>query len=291
MGNCLVTKLKGSVNADLPRLGEIRYSMKVDSDLSLNSNDIRTVNDELIDVRILTPGVTFSSASGSSVIIDSKNAKLKPLYGNSISLSGVSEGSIVKYGLTEKYALKSFMRNGSVAGNMANTELDLSEFVGMTNLVNLFLGKQPNGVTVTGSIDQLSPLTELESISIQNQDISGDIQSLGTLTKLTSLSLPQRTTQNYLIVGNWVDFVNAQKENNRLTCESLAINTMSRYSKIRFGSAGVPSAADLEDAVLAWSGSKISYTYETSMKIYVIGYSPAEIDELEGQGYTVVTGD
>ena len=265
--NCLHTQLKSAIeNDNLPVLGMIKLKVKVDSSSRLPRLALYGAND-LLDVVLLDDGVTFTSATSPSIMVDSKHGKVSKTYGGNLYLSGASEGDWINVGYSPKYDVT----NIGIDSNGINLA-DLSYITGLVVLTPLATADS----TSRGKLEDLSLCTALTSINITNAYISGDISALGGLTSLVTLGLNSNGRVN--CSGNFADFVSAQKSNGRSSCDGLALYSptglgigFGNKPKIMAGQAG-------ENATMKWSGSKISLQWDTSKVVYTIGYTQAEAE-------------
>lgn len=274
--NCLKTQLKGVVSDNnLPVLGMIKIKVKVESDSIAPRLAAYGVND-LLEITLFDDGVTFSSAIGQSVVIDSKHAKISKTYGSKLYLSGASENDWINVGYSPKYDITNIGRN-SDGINLA----DLSYIDGLTVLT-----PKTNSLTF-GKLDYLSRCSNLTTIDLSGNTLSGNIAALGTLTNLQTLGL---SISHSDYSGNFSDFVAAQKANGRTSCDSLVLYSPTGL-KIGFGNKPAITDGTIgENATMKWNGNKISLQWDTSKIVWVIGYSQSEA-ESAFPGYSVTLCD
>ena len=185
MGNCLVTKLKGSTsNNELLRIGEMRMRIaKVENPTDANRGFGISVNKPVV-LEIVGDGYftdkTLTVNKGKTITL---NADVNGVW---VSNDNVEIAILDKYSIT---ALSSFYPQTSAAYG-SRLYLNLSDLKYSTALTSLNLA----GTQVTGDIANLKGLTALTSLNFINiAQVTGDIANLKGLTALTSLNL--RNTQ------------------------------------------------------------------------------------------------
>lgn len=212
MGNCLVTKLKGTVlNSDLLRIGEMRICVhRIDNPNGVTQR-INLNFTEDVKLEIIGDGY-FTNATLVSNLGKSLTAKA-----NTESLVYVSNGDfeiaiLNKYALTKintrtnkktaikniadlKYSsnlnhlainsvenvgsfsdIKSLATLGYLAISNANINGNLSDLESLTNLSYLIIGNTSN--KSTGDVRSLKSMTRLDTLAIQNSDVIGDLATL-----------------------------------------------------------------------------------------------------------------
>lgn len=253
MGNCLVTKLKASVNnPDLPKLGYLSAKMK-------------NTSGDYVD---------FSYKETIRVFIDGDNGSghIKNIEGTT-SRDNNRDKSFQKFSVGEYYVnieksplFKLFSHS---AGYM---DVDLEQFKYCTNLEELYFGSHsdPNAPSSKpkqreyfwkGDIANLAYLTNLkilrwdcQDIPYENHKVYGNIESLSNLTNLQELSIAEMKTftgdivkalgkmvkltdcriYNNACTGDTIDLVAAWRSNGKTTGE-LDWNYMFASPGITFG--------------------------------------------------------
>ena len=186
MGNCLVTKLKGSTsNNELLRIGEMRMRIaKVENPTGANRGFGISVNKPVV-LEIVGDGYftdkTLTVNKGKTITL---NADVNGVW---VSNDNVEIAILDKYSIT---ALSSFYPQTSAAYG-SRLYLNLSDLKYSTALTSLNLA----GTQVTGDIANLKGLTALTSLNLYSPQVTGDIANLKGLTALASLNLagPQVT--------------------------------------------------------------------------------------------------
>ena len=186
MGNCLVTKLKGSTsNNELLRIGEMRMRIaKVENPTDANRGFGISVNKPVV-LEIVGDGYftdkTLTVNKGKTITL---NADVNGVW---VSNDNVEIAILDKYSIT---ALSSFYPQTSAAYG-SRLYLNLSDLKYSTALTSLNLA----GTQVTGDIANLKGLTALTSLNLYSPQVTGDIANLKGLTALASLNLagPQVT--------------------------------------------------------------------------------------------------
>lgn len=279
MSTCLVTRLKATVqDSSIPKIGAFLAGVKVDGNLKIAPNGtFRPVSGGELLITILDEGVTFASASGGAVKVDSKNGIFYDNYLNELTFSGVSANTTVNVRVTSSYDL------GYIGINVSSLGVASIEYAtGLT-------GIRFSSSVASGDLSKLRNLTNVATLVMGfNNDIVGDISILGKLTALTTINLAS-VRGNF--TGNWKDFVAAQKENGRTTCDSLEVAQI-YYCQIGFGKYGNSRLGtdDGNPGILKWSGDKISLQKDAASIVYTIGYT-AEEAASAFPGYTYYLAD
>ena len=211
MGNCLVTKLKGTVqNSNLLRVGEMRiYVHRIDNPSSetqrINLNFTEDVKLEIIGNGYFTNN-TLVSNLGKSLIakanvetlvyvsngdfeiailnkyaltkinINNKKIAIKDIadlkYSSSLNYLGINSVENVGYFSD----IKSLTNLSYLAISNANINGNLRDLKPLTNLAYLIIGNTLN--KITGNVSSLKDMTRLNSLAIQNSDVIGDLATL-----------------------------------------------------------------------------------------------------------------
>ena len=212
MGNCLVTKLKGTVqNSDLLRVGELRICVhKIDNPNGetqrINLNFTEDVKLEIIGdgyftnttlVSNLGKSLTAKANTESLVYVSngdfeiailnkyaltkintraSKNIAIKDIvdlkYSSSLNYLGVNSVENIGYFSD----IKSLTKLGYLALSNANIKGSLSDLESLTNLGYIIVGNTSN--KLTGNVSSLKAMTKLDTLAIQNSDVTGDLATL-----------------------------------------------------------------------------------------------------------------
>ena len=212
MGNCLVTKLKGTVqNSDLLRVGELRICVhKIDNPNGetqrINLNFTEDVKLEIIGdgyftnttlVSNLGKSLTAKANTESLVYVSngdfeiailnkyalmkintrtSKNIAIKDIvdlkYSSSLKYLGVNSVENIGYFSD----IKSLTKLGYLALSNANIKGSLSDLESLTNLSYIIVGNTSN--KLTGNVSSLKAMTKLDTLAIQNSDVTGDLATL-----------------------------------------------------------------------------------------------------------------
>ena len=180
MGNCLVTKLKGSTsNNELLRIGEMRMRIaKVENPTDANRGFGISVNKPVV-LEIVGDGYftdkTLTVNKGKTITL---NADVNGVW---VSNDNVEIAILDKYSIT---ALSSFYPQTSAAYG-SRLYLNLSDLKYSTALTSLNLA----GTQVTGDIANLKGLTALTSLNLRNTQVTGDIAAISPLSKLKDAQL------------------------------------------------------------------------------------------------------
>lgn len=177
MGNCLVTKLKGTVlNSNLLRIGEMRICVhKIDNPNGetqrINLNFTEDVKLEIIGDGYFT-NATLVSNLGKSLIAKA----------NTESLVYVSNGDF-EITILNKYALTKI----NTRTNKKTAIKDIADLKYSSSLNHLAI----NSVENVGYFSDIKPLTSLYYLALSNANIKGSLSDLESLTNL-----------GYIIVGD-----------------------------------------------------------------------------------------
>lgn len=195
MAKCFITRLKGSVTNDtLPILGAIRVNVIGEENLANTISGNLTFSGSKCNWKG-TSGCKLPSYPDYELnrynVVTTKEAKGLLLLTDKYSLKeiDISYG----YGACVKLSDLSYCKNLYVlAISNSYQEGDLSEISDL-NLKSLNVAKSK----ITGSLDSLSKMTSLTSVSFSDTSISGDIANLANKKELSLLNI-----NNTSIYGN-----------------------------------------------------------------------------------------
>lgn len=265
--NCLVRILEGTVNNDnLDRVGELKCSIDLNGKM-IPRVSIISSEEELL-VTLIDDGVTFSSATSPSEIIDSKHAILSNVYGGELYVTGVDDNATINVFVKSKYKLT------ALTSRINNYSLDKIAY--STELTSI---KAPDGGNITGALKDLEELSSLSVLHMGFPRFSDVISNLGKNTALTELYVPSGEASGQ-ITGNWETFVESQRTNTRTTCSSgITLKGLYITPYIGFGNrSDARVGGSAEDGTLKWDASKISLQFDTSKKVLTIGYTQGEAE-------------
>lgn len=212
MGNCLVTKLKGTVqNSDLLRVGELRICVhKIDNPSSetqrINMNFTEDVKLEIIGdgyftnntlvsnlgksltVKANTESLVYVSNGDFEIAILNKYA-LNKINTRTNKKTAIKDIADLKYSSSLNYLainsvenvgyfsdIKSLTTLGYLSVSNANINGNLSDLESLTNLTYLIIGNTSN--KITGNVRSLKAMIKLDTLAIQNSDVIGDLATL-----------------------------------------------------------------------------------------------------------------
>lgn len=229
MNQCLVTKLKASVNNDsLPILGG--FIVKVTN-----------LSDRL---RMLFAGCTMD-VDGSATIYDNATDNVIPVPFASIADIKVSAGTY-KLVVKDKYNLTQIAFRGTNDNDLRPcVSFNIEELEPCTELTVLSLSR----TKCYGDIKYISGLTSMSFVDVNYTDVTGDIASLGKMTNLTNWSIA-----NSKLIGSIENFVKAQRANGR-TVFSTGIPSHIYNTNITFN--GVKVSSNPADK-LTWTENTIT---------------------------------
>ena len=264
--NCLVTKLKGTVNADLPVYGEMSFDIQPN------------VNFQLFQIGCLGGGNTIKCTgdvevwnySHTTKLADSNmsyTAPVNPDVSLAVEIKSASQGG--RLIITDKYNMREdgqclgwfffkptyfdtldgyrnwFKGSGGVSVSTYSAKGTLAQLAELVSAIAYVYLSSPN---ISGSINELSPhkdtIVEM-TIGAPANTIEASMQNLGTFTNLTSL-------KDYRVINcNIEDFVRAIIANGK---ESGSINaTFAPGHKFN----GVNVAQ--EESPLTWTSTTATY--------------------------------
>lgn len=219
MGNCLVTKLKGSVNdASILRLGELRVHFDKVSAPTVATQGINVTFDKECSLEVLGSdeahftGVTLAENNGKKI---SAQVGTKDI---------IVSNNDCDVAILNKYAITSFQTTnynyttsaGSKAVNINDfkyskrlTKLDVGRMQAsgdmeiLKDLTNLTIFNAYGCTNITGDISNLKNLTSLTSIILNSVSVTGDIANLSGMTGLASLDIANtKVTGNIEVLKN-----------------------------------------------------------------------------------------
>lgn len=170
MGNCLVTKLKGTVpNSNLLRIGEMRICVHKIDNPNGETQRINLNFTEDVKLEIIGDGY-FTNATLVSNLGKSLTAKA-----NTESLVYVSNGDF-EIAILNKYALTKI----NTRTNKKTAIKDIADLKYSSSLNHLAI----NSVENVGYFSDIKPLTSLYYLALYNANIKGSLSDLESLTNL-----------------------------------------------------------------------------------------------------------
>ena len=254
MGNCLVTKLKGSCNnPELLRLGEMRIKIKKVDNPTDHTQGFGIMVSKPVTLEIVSEGYftdkTLSENKGKTLTLN-----------NSIINSVWVSNNDVTIAILDKYSLLGlFCYYDGEAGNVysENISINISDLTNSVNMNTIYLpGSQANG-----DISALKSLTKLSDINLSNTLVYGDISALKSLTNLSAFTLGGKKSN---LIGDLSSLSNLNKLK----------ECFIRYSTLNGDLAKMPanlsfiSLEDNSNTILTWS------TRPSSSKIIAIAGFP-----------------
>ena len=174
--DCLITKLKGTVNdGSLPKLGSMLFKLK-------------TTTTNLVKIEAIGKDVSFSSADGSNVFstnLSGENKTNVVNVGESNTIFYVDASKGITISIDNKYNLEKLDVYRSVDHNELTVDLNFEDLKYCKKLNWLAL----ISMNLTGDISALQNLTALTNIGLYNTQVTGDISALQNLTALTNIGL------------------------------------------------------------------------------------------------------
>lgn len=212
MGNCLVTKLKGTVqNSNLLRVGELRICVhKIDNPNGetqrVNLNFTEDVKLEIIGDGYFTNatlvsnlGKSLTAKANTETLVYVSNGDFEIAILNKYALMKINTRTNKKTAIKDiadlKYSsslnhlainsvenvgyfsdIKSLTTLGYLSISNANINGNLSDLESLTNLIYLIIGNTSN--KITGNVRSLKAMIKLDTLAIINSDVIGDLATL-----------------------------------------------------------------------------------------------------------------
>lgn len=338
MGNCLMTKLKASVNNDnLPIFGKITINVVPLSGISDSAQ--QSIYIEGTDFTVEVSGGGYFSENYADLETPS-SCLTSQTYQNGVLLYFANVASTIH--ITDTVInisvqsvnvwndsifavdLKNIAYSQSLNTLQVWQNSDVSVLKNLPNLIRAYFIKcngdfgfvrnsplleelkaydVPSGLmllsdvpdTVTtfaannigkGDLSSLTSKTGLESIELENTDVTGSITDIGGLTSLTSFNL-FRTS----VTGSIEDFIAAQVNAGRASFSG-EFRCYSALSFLTFGGNTYP-VEEFQTNFFTWDGNKIviytgSEDKANCPRVYAKGASAAEIETWQNEGKTVI---
>lgn len=266
MENCLLTKLKSTVNAELPIFNGVTINVKASTgstdrmrQFSVNVNGYVTIDSNhklYVEGSEITLPYTFSSRK--SFVAENEDARI----------------TIIGKGTITEVATPSNSTDNSTC-----LTVNLDEFT-YCNALTVLKSK----MCCNGSIDALKMSSGLTTLYVAHGQCTGNFTTLMSFPLLTEVAIA-----NTHITGNIEDFVNVLnargfsagtyggvKYTNTLKFCGKTLNNFTTMAWIRYSGNTNKIAVNIGN-----SDSNTSY-------IYVYGYTQSEIDELKSQGFVTI---
>lgn len=258
--NCLVTKLKASVNNNsLDKLGMFSVFFKQEASPTQDSRFLMVVSTEKNTIKC-TEGLFYKVYGGTSIgdsytLVDSDWSEQ---YGGYV-FSGFVSNTACRVDIP-KYTLK---RVQVVTNGASVYDIDLSKF--KYTQVQLFSGRYLSGsvadlpdnttsvnfngnLKIKGTLADFSRLTSITYLNTGNSSIESSLlSSLGTITALTTMQVAAS--------GSIEGFVGVQRANGRTTCDGIDCVYLGA-GNITFNGEQIVNKAS---ATLTWTASTITY--------------------------------
>lgn len=329
MGNCLVTKLKGSVNdTSILRLGELRVHFDKVSDPTGATQGINVAFDKECSLEVLGSDeayftdVTLAENNGKKISapVGAKNIVVS---NNDCDVAILNKYAItsfktINYNYKESPESKTVNINDfkyskrlttlSISRMQASGDIEiLKDLINLTNfnaygctnitgdisnLKNLtsLTNLVLNSVPVTGDISNLSGMTGLASLDIANTKVTGNIEALKNMTSLASLNIEGLSG----LSGNLGIIPDGVK---RIICANNAskFTWTSTNKKKCFACDGL-YCDNIDQMLNDMANMEAQFESENSWDKTIILYgtrtsvSDAAIATLERKGYTVIVG-
>ena len=259
--DCLLTKLKASVNNDALRLFDgVRIELKPHT----AGNPAKAYITFLAATKAYLRGDgQFTNSSGTPI------GKVMDISAGAVGFYTTPEGGILEF---EGRSLVKEIRM------VSSTSMDLAEATYLDNIVSLYVMEPFGDISslnpetmrslsllslreaneVTGDLSSLKDFTALTYLLFnKTYNVTGNLAILGKLTSLTFMQLADSQ-----IYGSLESFVAAQRSNGRTTCDGIDLVWFSASPHITWRGASIP-AAGAEALRLSWTASTITFNGET----------------------------
>lgn len=329
MGNCLVTKLKGSVNdTSILRLGELRVHFNKVSAPTGATQGINVGFDEECSLEVLGNEEAYFT---NVTLAENKGEKISAPVG---TMDIVVSNNDCDVAILNKYAITSFeTTNYNYTTSAESKSININDFKyskrltrldvtrmqasgdieSMKDLTNLTIFRVYGCRNITGDIANLKNLTSLTNITLNSVPVTGDIANISGMTGLTALDIA-----NTKVTGN-IEVLKNMTKLRSLNIEGLSglsgnlgiipdrvkrivsINTTSKFTwtstnkKKCFACDGL-YCDNIDQMLIDMSGMEAQFESENSWDkiIRLFGTrtsaSDAAVATLEGKGYTVIVG-
>ncbi len=250
--NCLVTKLIGVVNDDLPKYGVLvaEFTDSVHSAsaslgiISQSATKIKAVDSPLYSTGGTNLGYEVLVPENQEVWVCPSSGKVE-IYGKyGIRKLVLARGHFAPVETIDlKYCTDLKELTSALSGELDNLS-------GLTVMEKLILQRNSADYSLTGNLESLAGMTELIQLNITLcKGLTGQLSSLGNMTKLTSINLGDTN-----ISGSIEDFVVAQRASGRTACETLHVSWIGS-SKVTFNGGTISNSGS---SVLSWTSSTIT---------------------------------
>ena len=260
--DCLLTKLKASVNNDALRLFD---GVRIELEPHTDGNPVKGYINFLAATKAYLRGDgQFTNSSGTPI------GKVMDISGGLVEFCTTPEGGILEF------EGRSFVDSIEM---FDYTSMDLAEVTYLDNMVDLKVTKPFGDISslnpeimrslsylslykaseLTGDISSLKDFTTLTSLyATQLYNVTGNIAILGKLTSLTFMQLADSQ-----IYGSLESFVAAQRSNGRTTCDGINLALFATSPHVTWRGEAIPWVGGDETIILSWTASTITFNGET----------------------------
>lgn len=276
--DCLVTKLKGTVNNDsLPIFDSLVFIVPAGYDKQIVPYFTPSLSESAnpITVSIIEgTGVLYSYSEA----VSGQEYVLEKIANSSFKISTTTD---VKLKVTSPFDMNSIMEMPLVTLEPIYNLVDIVNYG--SYITEIKRGVGDSVIDIDEISDSEKPTVTTISSASSGGALRGDVKKLGVFTSVTFLRLWEENASDRHIHGNLIDFVTVQKGFNRsqavITCKWLSsTNILLNNTKPDLGNEGT----------IEWDSNYIIVRGETSMKIYSYNASSAQIEQWEQQGYEVI---
>ncbi len=304
MGNCLVTKLKGTVdNSSLPVLNELLLTVvKNENSDEMSNLFLKTKEGEWQTISVVGDGYMMINKDTSTTYqtiningashLRCSNGNYKLSIKNKYYTTGIGD----KYGestvsnivinladfeyldMKEIQLMAPFNNSGM---NYSGTMEEIGRFI---NLEILYLWQ---GLGITGNLSSLSNLHSLKRVMLTNNGgYSGDVSVFGNNPSLEVLY----TDSNSVITGSVENLVRTFIQNGRTVETETPIECNFYHSQVTFGN--IPNFSQYGIVDMYWESANRIYLIGHSQTnlVFTLGYTQSEA-ETKWPGKTIIMAD
>ena len=234
--DCLLTKLKGTVNDDtLMKIGEIRIVKTKATEWDAATQKFSIQFNKDVELEIVGDGY-FTDKTGSSNLGKTQKITANTETGVYVSNSDFEISIPNKYALTK---LRLHYQSSDGWSRYPETKYlkgGLSALIYATNLEELGL----NAILNLGDISFIKNLTKLTRIDFTDSSVTGDISALSGLTALTDIVLSNtQVTGDILALQNLTALTDAYFTNTQVTGDISALSGLKALTDIRLSNTQV----------------------------------------------------
>lgn len=215
MGNCLVTKLKGSVNGDLPKVGCMRVYFHVASDYDSSKRYIN-VDPYNVPIDVTIEGGQFVDSNGQPLGVSVKTiSESDNIY--------VSNDEAIVY--IPKYSLGTVYQNENLRDGSVEVDVDDCAYVGTSIQYDKNLDFYPRA-SAKGDVAALK-YTKFSTLDLSESKVTGDIGNILNNTRALTLNSTRISGTVEVSTDSLLESLNIGSTSIALNLDSLANHPLS----------------------------------------------------------------